>query len=90
MIARRSPAAKVSAPPPAVAKVPVDAPVPKVIVPIGAPFLWTSSTIAAVALTPAKAQAPAKPSAKLTARVSTTWAKSAPLLCVPGMSMPTS
>ena len=39
MIARRSPAAKVSAPPPAVAKVPADAPIPKVIVPIEAPFL---------------------------------------------------
>ena len=53
MIARRSPAAKVSAPPPAVAKVPADAPVPKVIVPMGEPFLWTSSTVAAVALSPA-------------------------------------
>jgi hypothetical protein len=43
-------AEKVSAPPPAVAKLPADAPVPKVIVP---PFLWTSSRVAAVALTPA-------------------------------------
>jgi hypothetical protein len=41
MIASRSPAAKVSAPPPAVAKVPADAPIPKVIVPMGEPFLWT-------------------------------------------------
>jgi hypothetical protein len=32
-----------------VAKVPVDAPTPKVIVPIGAPFLWTLSTVSAVA-----------------------------------------
>jgi hypothetical protein len=46
-------AEKVSAPPPAVAKLPADAPVPKVIVPMGAPFLWTSSRVAAVALTPA-------------------------------------
>ena len=53
MIARRSPAAKVSAPLPPVAKVPADAPVPKVIVPMGAPFLWTSSTVAAVARTSA-------------------------------------
>ena len=53
MIARRSPAAKISAPPPAVAKVAVDAPIPKVIVPMGEPFLWTSSTVVAVALTAA-------------------------------------
>lgn len=53
MIARRPPAAKVSAPPPAVAKVPEDAPVPKVIMPMGEPFLWMSSTVSAVAVTPA-------------------------------------
>jgi hypothetical protein len=34
-------------------KGPVDAPVPKVIVPMGEPFFCTSSTVAAVALTPA-------------------------------------
>ena len=46
MIARRSPVPKVSAPPPAVAKVPVDAPVPKVIVPMGEPFLADDETAA--------------------------------------------
>ncbi len=48
IIARRSPAAKISAPPPAVAKVPADAPIPKVIVPMVEPFLCTSSTVSGV------------------------------------------